>query len=220
MLPLLKRKIKYTSLFFTLFWVYSYCLLKRKVKYTSLYFTLFSFFLILICVWFWWMAILRNFMICEECRDIFLFCSRKRKPIIKFSTVLKGTRIYRWTIFLINFTFKTKESQRSCTNRLQLFSHVNIEKALFFVRHVRGCSICQRLDCVNPCQLCYLSTPKLHWGGRGESDITVLCVMGVVGVDNYFANCLGRRVRLFFYFFREEMQVADVFKLWQNKQLI
>ena len=58
------------------------------------------------------------------------------------------------------------------------------------------------------------------WGGGGESDITVLCVMGVVGMDNYFANCLGRRVRLFFYFFREEMQVADVFKLWQNKQLI
>ena len=39
---LLKQEIKYTSLFFTLFWVYCYCLFKYTIKYTSLFFTLFS----------------------------------------------------------------------------------------------------------------------------------------------------------------------------------
>ena len=40
---LLKRKIKYISLFFTLFWVYSCCLLKGKIKCTLLSFTFFLF---------------------------------------------------------------------------------------------------------------------------------------------------------------------------------
>ena len=65
----------------------------------------------------------------------FSFLPDKESLPQNFQDVRKGLRMCTWTIYLLT-SRKTKESHRLCANTT-FFSYVIMEKAKFFVRHLR-----------------------------------------------------------------------------------
>ena len=114
---LLKLKISYMLLFFTLFWVY-YCLLNKRLNICcspSLYF--------LCCISLFVYNKEQYFKI-SYFVDNFCFVQDKESLLRNFLHIYKCTKRFVFCFafyFFINFTHKAKESKCSCTNRLQFF---------------------------------------------------------------------------------------------------